>query len=526
MSIKIELKKILGFLQSKESLKSKKSFLFILAILLLWLAVVIFTESRHEFWRDEIRALTLVQEAGNPLDLLRLIRYEGHPLLWFLILYIGKSLINTPLILPIISILIAFTAVAIFMFYSPFPLWFRCLFIFNAFPLYEYSVMARNYGITMLLLFIAALLYRKRQQQPILLAFVLALMANTNVHAIILSGLIAVIWVWDHFTEKKEVPQKVSWRTLILPLLIILVGMMICILVILPPQDLILVRTGQSHSIRELIRSLINAVFRPDITFDKIMPEIFPSLGIIILFFVSAFGLLRKPALMLAALACQTAMGLTFLLAYTGKYRHQGLFLIFIVALYWLYNEKVEKQPLHKNLNLVNKTGFFALSILIIGNIFMLKSTVVADINIAASASKQFGTFLNQSETYHNAIILPEPDYMMESLPYYSDNRIYFPREDRFGTTTSWSTEANTYLTLGDLLSTARQLKSQYNQPVLIAIGHWDIDFEHPDEIHYSYNKIFAWNENDVADFNNSTEFIIEFTPAFTGEKYRVYSLK
>jgi hypothetical protein len=526
MPIKNQLNRIQGFLQSKNSLTNQKTILLTTIILLFWLAVVIFTESRHEFWRDEIRALTLVQEAGNPLDLIKLIRYEGHPLLWYLLLYIGKSLINTQLILPITSILIAFAAVSIFMFYSPFPLWFRTLFIFNAFPLYEYSVMARNYGITMLLLFIAATLYRKRRQHPFLLAFVLALMANTNVHAVILSGLIAVIWVWDFLTEKRETPLKIPWRTLILPMLIILAGIVLCIFVILPPKDSILIRANQSHTLRELLLTLFNAVFRPDITFDKIMPEAFPSLGIVFLFLASAFGLLRKPLLMLAALAGQTVMGLTFLLAYSGKYRHQGLFLIFLVGLYWLFNVAKEKQSQHKIINLIYKAGFLSLTILIIGNIFTVKTTVISDIKIAASASKQFGNFLNQSETFRDAIILPEPDYMMESLPYYSNNSIYLPREDRFGKTTSWSNEAGTFLTLGDLLTTARKLKSQYNKPVLIAIGHWDINFDEADEIHYSYNKIFAWNENDVADFKQSTEFVTEFSPAFTGEKYRVYELK
>ena len=115
---------------------------------------------------------------------------------------------------------------------------------------------------------------------------------------------------------------------------------------------------------------------------------------------------------------------------------------------------------------------------------------------------------------------------MMESLPYYADNQIYFPREHRFGTVTSWTSEADTYLSLGDLLSTAQELKSIYRRPVLITIGHWDIDFNKPGELQYSYNKIFAWNEDQVSDFKKSTELLKEFSPAFTGEKYRVYLLK
>ena len=520
------LKKTTDFLQSKDSKANKKTILITIGILALWLAIVIFTETRHEFWRDEIRALTLARQAGSPFELFKLIRYEGHPILWYLFLFIGKSLFNAAVILPIISILIGFSAVTIFIFYAPFPFWFRFLFIFNAFPLYEYSVMARNYGISMLLLFISALLYNKKQNHPYLLALVLALLANTNVHAIIFSGLIVFIWVWDQFLYQRQQSFKFHLRTIIIPVLIVFAGIALCILVILPPPDSILVQTDKVFSIREIIRSIFFAVFRPDTTFDKIMPEGFPSFGIAILFFVSVLGLIKKPNLMLAGLASYSAMGITFLLAYSGKYRHQGLFLIFLIFLYWLFNKNHEKFPGRKLFDYFYKAGLIAVTILILGNIFLLKNSVWADINIAASASKQFGNFLNQSEIYHDAIVVPEPDYMMESLPYYADNQIYFPREHRFGTVTSWSSEADTYLSLGELLSTAQELKTSYNRPVLITIGHWDIDFNKPGELHYSYNKIFAWNEKEVAEFKKSTELLTEFSPAFTGEKYRVYLLK
>jgi hypothetical protein len=519
------LNKVLNFLQSRDGRANKKTFLITIGMLALWLAIVIFTETRHEFWRDEIRALTLARQAGSPFELFNLIRYEGHPILWYLILFIGKSIFDSTLNLPIISILIGFSAVAIFMFYAPFPFWFRFLFIFNAFPLYEYSVMARNYGISMLLLFIAALLYKKRQNHPYLMALVLALLANTNVHAIIFSGLIVFIWVWDQFLYQRHESFMFHLRTIIIPLLIVFAGIALCILVILPPPDSILVQTDRVFSIRELIRSIFFAVLRPDTTFDKIMPEGFPSIGIAILFFISVLGLIRKPVLMVVGLVSYSTIGITFLLAYSGKYRHQGLFLIFLIFLFWLYSNDQEKLPTRRILNYFYKAGLIVITILILGNIFQLKNTVLADINIAASASKQFGSFLNQSEIFQDAIIVPEPDYIMESLPYYANNLIYYPREYRFGTVTSWSTDSDTYLSLGDLLSTARELKAEYNQPVLIAIGHWDIDFNTPDELHYSYNKIFAWNEQEVADFKKSTELLIEFTPAFTGEKYRVYLL-
>jgi hypothetical protein len=143
-------------------------------LLVMWLAVVIFTTARHEYWRDEVRAWSLARAAQSPLDLFHLIRYEGHPILWYLILYLGHSIVDSPLVLPIASIAIACAAVVLFMLRSPFPLWLKALFLFSGLPLYEYSVMARNYGISMLLLFLTASLYRHRTSQWLPLAVGLA----------------------------------------------------------------------------------------------------------------------------------------------------------------------------------------------------------------------------------------------------------------------------------------------------------------------------------------------------------------
>ena len=117
------VKRCLLLARSKLSFPRVNSAVITVAILGIWLATVIFTATRHEFWRDEIRPLSLARIANSPLDLYGLTQYDGHPILWFLILYIGKSIVDAPFILPIISLAIALSAVTIFMFYSPFPFW-------------------------------------------------------------------------------------------------------------------------------------------------------------------------------------------------------------------------------------------------------------------------------------------------------------------------------------------------------------------------------------------------------------------
>jgi mannose/fructose/N-acetylgalactosamine-specific phosphotransferase system component IIC len=71
-----------------------------IALLGTWLTVVIFVTTQHEYWRDEVRALSLARAALSPLDLYGLTQYDVHSILSFFILYLGKSVVDTPLVLP------------------------------------------------------------------------------------------------------------------------------------------------------------------------------------------------------------------------------------------------------------------------------------------------------------------------------------------------------------------------------------------------------------------------------------------
>jgi hypothetical protein len=103
---------------------------------------------------------------------------------------------------------------------------------------------------------------------------------------------------------------------------------------------------------------------------------------------------------------------------------------------------------------------------------------------------------------------------------------IYLPREHRFGTTVSWTTKSNYSLSLAELLSIARNLKAHFAQPVLIVLGHWDINKYESRKKKFSYNKLFSWNRDESADFNRSTELVAEFNSARGSENYMVYTVR
>ena len=83
-------KRYLSLIQSRDSFANSQILTVSAVLLGVWLGVTIFVMTNHEFSRDEVRALSFARAAVSPLNLLDLVKNEGHPVLWYLLLYIGR----------------------------------------------------------------------------------------------------------------------------------------------------------------------------------------------------------------------------------------------------------------------------------------------------------------------------------------------------------------------------------------------------------------------------------------------------
>lgn len=63
-----------------------KTLHFALALTFTYFLVGLFAAFHHEMWRDEIQAWLLARDSTGVFDLLRHMKYEGHPALWHLLL--------------------------------------------------------------------------------------------------------------------------------------------------------------------------------------------------------------------------------------------------------------------------------------------------------------------------------------------------------------------------------------------------------------------------------------------------------
>ncbi len=151
-----------------------------------FLAVAAWMTAQHEMWRDEMQAWLLARDAATPLDVIRNTRYEGHPWLWHLLLWVPARFTWNPVAMQVVHLLLAGGTVFVILRWAPFPPLVRLLLVGGYFFAYEWAVIARNYAASTLFFSVFATLYAHRWRNAPWMGLALAGAALTNIHSIIL----------------------------------------------------------------------------------------------------------------------------------------------------------------------------------------------------------------------------------------------------------------------------------------------------------------------------------------------------
>lgn len=517
------------YLCSQHAFRGEKSDIISWSILTLWLAFIIFISYHHEIWRDEAHCLYVALSADSLWQLPHAVKNEGHPILWYLILWLGYYAIHTPVVLKITSVAVGFVAVFIFFRFSPFPVWFKLLFLLSFLPFYEYTIMARNYGISMLFFFLFATFYKKKEEKPFLLAFILLALANTNIHSAIFVCFLAAFWINEVvFVEKDHNEMSSFIKQLTLPLIIVFLGVLIAIVTAVPDQNSIVMQVSTIRT-PNVFSSLLQTIIHPGSHFN----EVFAGLPLIVrdlLILVFAAGLLFRPTAGFLLFIGAVVLGLFFSIGYSGALRHQGIFFLYVITLYWIlsFNMQNKKGSVSFFSPLFKIVLYGVIPIVLLIHVVGSYKYIVTDVTKKMSSSKDFGKFLNENEQFHDAIIMGEPDIRLESLPYYAANRIFVPRNDRFANFIKLTRENKQVLSLGELHAIAKSLQIKEQKPVLIALGHFGLSEQSspPFVRHEQYNRTFTWTAQELEWFRDDTIKVAEFKEDVKNERYEIYLLK
>jgi hypothetical protein len=488
-------------------MKSHKPFVLniIWIIWILWIALIILTNLHHEMWHDELRAWSIVKNATYPWDLYHLTRYEGHPMLWFLILYIAKFITLHPAIMQILNAAFFATAMVLLIAYAPFPHWWKILPLLTGVGLFEYSVVARNYSLSVLCLIAYAVISKGKWERPIPSAIALALTIQSNLIAAIAALWITAAWILETAFEQRF--SKQWYATLILPITLIATSTIFCLLWIYPPHDS-LIPQHHHKTLSELSQALIQSAFNFANAFDDLLHHAFwgsplqhsPLIPIVgqLLLIITLLGLLGRPLLAFTFWGMIFTYGILFNIFSPGYYRHEAYFLYAATVFYWIAH-KVPWQWSHPLTHLLHRLALYgALPILMISGSFIGIYWIKKDLQGSYCAAAEIKTFIRKNPSLQEAIIVADPWYLAEAFSYYLPNPIFIPRENRFAQSPSWSNQQVIQkLNLSDILAAAQKLLSEKNKPILIALRDPTWEKTPEGQTTYVLGRSLHWTESE-----------------------------
>ncbi|MFK0162475.1 hypothetical protein [Rhizobium sp. NPDC090279] len=505
----------------------------ILAAALCWFEVV---------WRDEVRALSIALQGNSFVDMFRHLHGEGHAALWYILLRAGYLVTGAPLVLKALAFAIAATAAYFLVYRLHLPRSVQLLALFGNFSIYEYAAMSRNYGISMLLVFMIAAAYERWKHNSLVLGLLLACLANTNVHSVVLVCGLLAYWFLDLALAKPR-PALSEYRYFAANAAIAVFGIVLCAVTVYPPfNDAAQINRGSDG----LAMLVLRAVIFPGLNFIEFYPTIVISqlaehraLFVVfvplmsVLIYGSVVSLAARPAAMVAAFLTLVGLSLLFTVVYPGSYRHEALWLVFMIAMIAL-SADIQRTPIDastpsKTRRAVIKFGrlcfLILLALQVVSGIEKAKQVLVTDTPL--SRSQDFSNLVLSRPDLRDAIIIADPDYLVEALPYYIPNRTYLLREGRFGDVVKFTKNAKLELSLADILQAARKLHDDQQVPVIILLSQRLDLIAAPVAMSEGYNWQLTITAAEITEFRDATELIRRFgAVAGSDETFDAYLLK
>jgi len=298
------------------------------ALFFAYLVVTASLALHHEPWRDEADAWLIARDA-SPLDVLRIAGHSGTPCLWY---FAQMPLAKAGLPFgaqAALNLAFMLAAAAILLRSSKLPLAVQALFLFGYYMSFEYAVVARNYGLGVLLAFAALAWDERRIERPFVYGLLLLLLANVSAHFLFIAAVLLALWLRDLHHARKEASSRFDARAAMAGVALAGLGAAFSVFQLLPrpggqfPQELLMIFVPRR------LFGPIRALF-PEGVPVVLGPLAVLAWGSAILFVASQ---LRALLFLGASVAALTYI---FVFKHVGGDRHYGLLLIVLVMALWL----------------------------------------------------------------------------------------------------------------------------------------------------------------------------------------------
>lgn len=418
--------------------------------LLLYAVLVVFLIYHHEPWRDEADTWLMVRECTLSQVFQRM-PYAGTPGLWYLILWPFAQMGFPYITINIVSALFGIASIALLMLFSPFGFLTNSLIAFSYLFSYEYPVVARSYQVSIFLIFLIAACHRIRFHRPILYSTSIALLANTNVHSLLVALCLSFVYTIS------LIKRKASVSAITKGLLPAGIGVMLAIFQLIPPADGQGIRKECQYNL-SFISLPVREAFTPQIAsidhgglrepFDLSLSG--QALGFLTaMAIVGSLIAIRKSAWATSTLFLSW-LGLIslFVMVYGGSLRHWGFFVIMTIYALWVALQEAKISKADNSISRVRVYDFLltrgAFTATLVLSVATAVTAWVKDAQGHFSGGKDAAQFIAENGLDQFPIASYPMSLAKPILPYMpTGSQMYYPNEGRFGSYGKWN--ADTY---------------------------------------------------------------------------------
>lgn len=453
------------------SLQLKKIYIFAkenfpITLTICFVVVGIFGIFAHELWRDETQAWLFARDSSGLLDLLKNLRYEGHPPLWHVSLFFASRIIDSPVIMQFMHLAIAALTVYLFARFAPFKKLHKVLFSFSYFMLYEYAILSRNYSLGILFGVIFCVLYTRKQRNFLQIGIVLFLMSQTSVMgallAVILGGYVGV----DFLLQKKRTIS--DWKRISLGLSIAATGVLLFFLQTRVPAD------GAYSTFRIIdIRYVLSLLWQsfvpiPARAVSYWNTNLLPNQDLATLFsigllFVTGLYFKRKLKFLLLYLSGLAVFLSFFYFMNFGGLRHHGYIFIFFLLCVWLMNAEERRPKQDSFWHFQNILLTVLLSVQVLG----AAAALYKETRLTFSRSEAAASYI-QEQQLDTLPIVGVVDYQTSALLGFLHKDAYYLQSERQGSFIIWDERRLQTMTDEQVLAKTKQYAREQNTDVLL----------------------------------------------------------
>lgn len=400
-------------------------------LVLYWLNI-----AHHQLWFDELNAWAIAAASPNLSTLFRYVHFEGHPWLWYFVLWLPSRINAAPVMMKWTEVWIGTAAYLVIAFKSPFTRLEKVLIYLSYFIVFEYTVMSRMYGIMLVM----ALLYvARRAEKPngvVGLALLLGVMANTDLTGMMLSGALLLEYAYVSWSDRKRGEAgDVSHRRQMAALLVYFALVAISLYTLLPAKEI----SWQSNNglffeaarPAKIARCFVNMTAAPWWPINGEFPRRFWETDVrsqrwlellaplVLLAYWHCFRRERRAQLLMALTLC---FGIAFAdIVYIGRVRHWGIGVVSFLVSLWLMRAKLNQTQAEGPPHRLPVSAYALLGLSVIAGVTAVVSSWMHPFSQSARAAQ----WLRENHLA-DAALVGEPDVSFSSVAEQLQRPVYF----------------------------------------------------------------------------------------------------